>query len=745
MTIASVTGVFLGLYFTAISIVASSVFATVPSDVRELLLKEKVGNVYIRILSVLLAVSVILLGYRAFNHNPGALITLAVLLFGCFSIFGFVVLGLRVFFFFDPTTLVDSIFGDLYNNIALATIKGLKWHDANFQAHYQKLASRNIATLKDVVEFCARAAYLQKRPLSIVLQKTCYFLRYYQKQKHLIPTNSNWFARVPKYKDTFLADVSALTVALQSQTSIQPETIPDFYWLEDEVIDVILSALQSALDNKNLIVCIDVIDSLNNYLEVLGLELEAEQYCKICGRIEGVFEKYFMDLPPKYLGYHDDMAMALFDRYNLSIMFCALGFYKFNREFNTSLLDKRLNSIVWGNRQEIYQKHFPPALLERLEFLQKRLEFEQRVEERIISPDWYRKQLVVMKYGQLLHTSIEQLLSIFDKYYVEGGKKFFDKKHFILAAWRFRKGLEAYAKMQAHFAQIRKVVTDLEKMNIEKELPWPKWDWDNIVKRINDSHDNLTGQLAQCIPSLSLMKASDKYPDLFGESYHIICQECFSDLADNKVEGFKSMFPFLFIGSLQAHERLKTSCRDYPPETLILVAFEPLLDIIELSGYAKIYSELYNSPDLWNTCEKSWAAYLKERGDKKDDVIKAMVSFYEYRASRFQLFSRDIWKTNWKMELERKLREMNLIDDMLDRSSYPGGSRNRNTHQSLFIRALCRGRYAPFITSSEIFILTYLLKQYQGKDIDFKDRHDFIDNLNEETNKNGKKNGNSTK
>jgi len=50
---ASVTGVFLGLYFTAISVVAGSVFARIPGNLRELLLYEKVGNQYIRILGVL--------------------------------------------------------------------------------------------------------------------------------------------------------------------------------------------------------------------------------------------------------------------------------------------------------------------------------------------------------------------------------------------------------------------------------------------------------------------------------------------------------------------------------------------------------------------------------------------------------------------------------------------------------------------------------------------------------------------
>ena len=173
--IASISGIFLGLYFTAISVVASSIFARVPSDLRELLLKEKVGYQYIKILVILTSTSILLLGYIVFGGFPGVFISLFIILLGCFGIFCFVELGIRVFSFFDPTRLSDTIFYDLNSNIRLSTINGFRWADPNFQSHYQKIAARDISTLSTLIKLCASEPQLQKQPLSIIYKKLCTF------------------------------------------------------------------------------------------------------------------------------------------------------------------------------------------------------------------------------------------------------------------------------------------------------------------------------------------------------------------------------------------------------------------------------------------------------------------------------------------------------------------------------------------------------------------------------------------
>ena len=78
--VAQVAGVFLALYFTAVSVVASTVYARVPGEIRELLTKEKVGNLYIQIVALTVAVAILLLGKSAFGFLINALDMLVVIL-----------------------------------------------------------------------------------------------------------------------------------------------------------------------------------------------------------------------------------------------------------------------------------------------------------------------------------------------------------------------------------------------------------------------------------------------------------------------------------------------------------------------------------------------------------------------------------------------------------------------------------------------------------------------------------------
>jgi hypothetical protein len=72
-TVAQVSGVFLGLYFTAVSVVASTVYARVPGDVRSVLMREKVGTVYVRMVALLGAASILLLAMTAGGVQPHVL------------------------------------------------------------------------------------------------------------------------------------------------------------------------------------------------------------------------------------------------------------------------------------------------------------------------------------------------------------------------------------------------------------------------------------------------------------------------------------------------------------------------------------------------------------------------------------------------------------------------------------------------------------------------------------------------
>ena len=58
-----VGGVFIGLYYAAISAIGGAIYATVPNNIRDLLAHEQIGNAYMRLLALLTSFAVCLLRF----------------------------------------------------------------------------------------------------------------------------------------------------------------------------------------------------------------------------------------------------------------------------------------------------------------------------------------------------------------------------------------------------------------------------------------------------------------------------------------------------------------------------------------------------------------------------------------------------------------------------------------------------------------------------------------------------------
>ena len=729
--IASISGLFLGLYFTAISVV-SSTYARFPDTIRNLLLREKVGNFYINILSITTVLSILLIAHKVFWSEPGIILSLFVLLLGCFGIFCFGLLGMRAFFFFDPSSFCDALFQDIIKHVRLATISGFKCFDQNFQAHYQRIAAQKIKTLRALVEICINEKHLQESSLLPVLIKTIRLLEVYQVERSKIPSDSRWYSRTPVHKNWFLSDSSSFVLAMESHSFIQPDMVPNTYWFEDEIADIFEYSLRNMLSQKNIQLASDFLNSLYGYFEKVGYDLEIQNNIRFINKLMPVLDNYFYSLSPdnEKIEQYEDAQIGLLEVWSVGIMSAPLGFYKLSRELKREDITNRIKRICWINTSSLYKNGFPSPLLSRLEYLQKRLKFEYSVEGKTITPTWYKRQLIIVRYLDVLKENLDKLLESLESIFIAKSNALIGKRLFMLAALFSKRGLETCSKMRANFSYLEKTVNAIaEKELVEKDIPCSKIDWDGVRNKINEAYDKLIEIQGKCLPTLSIIKRPKNWPDVFGQTYNTICHETYRSLFEKDQNKFSMLFPLLFFGAIVASENLRTELSDRDVEVIVSIMSEPLLDLLNLSGYAKIYSELYNEPKLWQDCSSVWDAYFKKQENKKP-LLEKLIGLQEYRKSKFQIFPRDTLRTNWDLMLQRKLREMNLIDDMLGSSPRRD---QKNKHTSALIRALCHGRYIH-TSADEVFILTYLLKQPEAVDIKYQDRFALNKSIEDEEN-----------
>jgi hypothetical protein len=117
-SVAAVTGVFLALYFAAVSTVAATVYSEVPHDIRDLMLRDKLGNFYVRAVAFLSALAIFLLVEQASGGAAYHLALPIVALLAGFAVFAFISLGQRAFYFSDPTVLSQLVVGDFLRSFS---------------------------------------------------------------------------------------------------------------------------------------------------------------------------------------------------------------------------------------------------------------------------------------------------------------------------------------------------------------------------------------------------------------------------------------------------------------------------------------------------------------------------------------------------------------------------------------------------------------------------------------------------
>lgn len=251
-TLAQIAGIFIGLYFTGISVVVSTVYSKASRDVRNLILEDKVSKLYIRFVALLGAVSLWLMGLFAIQVKPGLLNLFFVLSLGIITIYSFVILGKRIFHFLDPLPLIKDLTHDLQWWIKLATPIGYMWQNPSFQAHYQKQTEGLLTTYKNLVVLVIQNEKLQSEALTNVGTNLLALLRGYESVKQRIPSNSFWFKRTQQHKDWLTTDYTQIEIALQTSTFVQAEAVPDTMWFERKTEEILHLIYECLIERNDL-------------------------------------------------------------------------------------------------------------------------------------------------------------------------------------------------------------------------------------------------------------------------------------------------------------------------------------------------------------------------------------------------------------------------------------------------------------------------------------------------------------
>jgi hypothetical protein len=286
------------------------------------------------------------------------------------------------------------------------------------------------------------------------------------------------------------------------------------------------------------------------------------------------------------------------------------------------------------------------------------------------------------------------------------------------AAAVLSRGLEVVWKLERHVYGWRDTVDAIRAEGERVDFKRVEWEWDDYREAIRNLRIAVLERLARLIPPLALQDRRDDIPDFFGFAVHRTGEACYEALGKDDADFFGKLFPAYFVGTLVASERVKTQVTDLFPEQALTWMFEPIVDCLDLSGYAYLYSELHGDPHLWETCKGAWEKYLAEEdGEERLTRIAALSAFQQMQ---FAMTPRSGMRTRWQMALGNALEELPRDDAAV--TDHPFGDRPIK-HKSRLIRRIApdEGMIGSMLlhNASDVFIEVFLAKQAGAEDLDF--------------------------
>jgi hypothetical protein len=251
----------------------------------------------------------------------------------------------------------------------------------------------------------------------------------------------------------------------------------------------------------------------------------------------------------------------------------------------------------------------------------------------------------------------EDLVTIYEEAFEARLKAELANKNYFVLAQIIHRGLETCAKTGGALEMYEKQVASLSTLDRSKDYTWPTQNWDALHERIENSRQSMIIMLAQIAGHLSELSETSSVPDYFGQAYSLVADECLHSLASDNLRLFTVLFPPLVGMASSASGRIRENLQQFPNPNLTLVG-EPYLDLMAISGYAALYTDLHNAP-FWPIVTDTWDRLLSAVPQPATGFVTALSQLTQ--RGLFGSSSRDMLRFEWQRIFEDLLRQRGIL------------------------------------------------------------------------------------
>lgn len=699
----AIAATLLGLYYTTVGVIASTIYKSVPGEVRDLFIRERSSDTYLKIVIFTIAGGIVILVAGTLGYNVAGL-TLAILgLFAALTCIGLVVVTKRLFDYFDPSKLSTPLLKQIENGIRLATSSKTRTvPQRQSEAHYETY--RALASFRHLVEMVSDK---ELRNATAPIELTKQLLRIlagYSSRKYMIPTDSNWWDRVPKHQNWLTIDQSRLEVALNTSVGTPPEREPDYLWLENTIARLLGKSLTIAFQAQAGANALGVSEAVANIVANLTARLQIDEGLAI----EAAWDKVVLGVTTttKVAAIDADdyevrlNQMAAAESLVLPLTQMLLGLSHAANLINERDLPAEFDEAL-SNPEELYRGHLPTGTRQMLENFSTAIRREQKVEGRRITPQWWINHLAARSMAEALLATESGVLGEVQRRTIGQVAHFQAVDRADLAAVTGMASLELLHKIEFHEPNIRRAEAKLASFrnpnsSIEQ---WPE----RPPAPINpaDEHTALLEKLSGLLPALRKSKFDPREPDLYGQLYQFVIDGAFRAILEGDQSRGLTMYAAALFEMDPARLRIAADLDRQDSTTRTIYALEPIITAMDLAGYALLMHEL-DGDGIWTQVKAMWDKLLTNH----PEIAEFLIGAAAFVDGTFALTVGGIERSRRSIQMGNVFEARNISRQ--ERFGWDFKNEELRPHPSPIVSAFAPGDYGVQDDLYVLFIAEYL-------------------------------------
>lgn len=728
--LAQISSLILGLYFTAMSVVVSTVYSKVPENIRNLIAKEKVGDKYINILMLLGATSLIELGIILQGQPPGIMVLHVSLFLSLMALLTLPILVYNIFHFFDPARLAGAyIFPEAFDWARKATCGYQGWDNPSFQYHYYTQANQHLSTYKNILDLLLNEPAPNNASLTRLMGLEFSFLSQYVMIKGQIPTESRWYQYQVEHPKWFETHSSSVEIAMNANISLPPKKTPNQIWVEERVENSLRMVLSHLLKNHELAHALELIQHLQSSCTIMVKSLALKEAYFLTGVCDELILAYLSEGAIR----DEDKTyqLALADFYGANHVNIPIEYGKILEEISPDILKQKVHSINWRSSVSAYKAHLPVSILPSIENILQQKQNQFIVDRSVKVPEWYDLELIAIACLKFLHEAAEEVVSQYESAFTDKINAINRSDTTFLMMQILTRGLEGYSKCSAFLSMAENLDKNLHDLVIVKDIPHPTLEWSKHEERIESVRSKVIERFGSLALTIDPKDIDKKVPDYAGHAYWLLARECFLALCEKDEERYRRLYSIYIllmnqIWSYFSSVLAKGQNVEYHMSTFA----EIFVDAMAIGGYAKLFNE-FREGNYWKSTTNIWDTYLKasEREDK--ELLTFFLNMGEYKSQTLlsRITNRSLERTGWEQRYNHIIKSEIGISD--DDYYYGRGRLDRNARGKIDSALLRTFGASSLYHAENVFAHFYILQKPEMKNAEIDQKTEqFIKSLN---------------